>query len=128
MQKNKRAGGFFFSKTINVQTQIRLCREEFFLKINKRACMSIWHSRVCRLQLRLADFSQLICGVEGKHFCNTMCGTIRQPITCILTGSPRNLSENYPKDIWDKCDLCCFDQTTCDSIKHQFVFIKSHVS
>ena len=28
---------FFFSKTINVQTKIRPCRGDFFLKINKRA-------------------------------------------------------------------------------------------
>ena len=34
---NRRAGGNFFSKSINVQTKIRPCRGEFFLKINKRA-------------------------------------------------------------------------------------------
>ena len=39
-------GGIFFSKSINVQTQIRLCRGEFFLEINKRACTSIQHTRV----------------------------------------------------------------------------------
>ena len=32
MQENKRAGGFFFSKTINVQGKIRLCRGDFFSK------------------------------------------------------------------------------------------------
>ena len=32
---NRRAGGIFFSKSINVQTEIRPCRGEFFLKINK---------------------------------------------------------------------------------------------
>jgi hypothetical protein len=31
-QENKRAGGFFFSKTINVQTKIRPCRGDFFSK------------------------------------------------------------------------------------------------
>ena len=30
-------GGNFFSKSINVQTKIRPCRGEFFLKINKHA-------------------------------------------------------------------------------------------
>ena len=29
--------GNFLSKTINVQTQIRPCKGDFFLKINKRA-------------------------------------------------------------------------------------------
>ena len=33
----KRAGGKIVSKSINVQTKIRPCRGEFFLKINKRA-------------------------------------------------------------------------------------------
>ena len=58
---NKRAGqieehmldlnmqGDFFSKTINVQTEIRPCRGEFFLKINERACTSIRHTRVGEL-------------------------------------------------------------------------------
>ena len=49
-QTNKRAGpipthvqdgmnvqGFFFTKLINVQTKIRPCRGDYFLKINKRA-------------------------------------------------------------------------------------------
>ena len=35
--QNKRADGKTVSKSINVQTKIRLCRGEFFLKINKRA-------------------------------------------------------------------------------------------
>ena len=35
--QNRRAGGTFFSKSINVQTEIRPCRGDFFLKINKRA-------------------------------------------------------------------------------------------
>ena len=35
--QNRRAGGIFFSKSINVQTEIRLCRGDFFLKINKLA-------------------------------------------------------------------------------------------
>ena len=39
-------GGIFFSKSINVQTKIRPCRGEFFLKINKRACTSIRYIRV----------------------------------------------------------------------------------
>ena len=43
---NKRAGGNFFLKSINVQTQIRPCRGEFCLKINKRACTSIRYTRV----------------------------------------------------------------------------------
>ena len=34
---NKRAGGKILKKTLNVQTQIRPCRGEFFLKIDKRA-------------------------------------------------------------------------------------------
>ena len=34
---NKRAGGKILKKTLNVQTQIRPCRGDFFLKINKRA-------------------------------------------------------------------------------------------
>ena len=41
------AGGiFFFSKSINVQTQIRPCRRELLFKINKRACASIRYTRV----------------------------------------------------------------------------------
>ena len=44
---NKCAGGNFFSKPINMQTKIRLCRGKFFIKINKRACTSIRYSRVC---------------------------------------------------------------------------------
>ena len=43
---NKRAGGIFFSKSINVQTKIKPCRGEFFLKINNRACTSIRYTRV----------------------------------------------------------------------------------
>ena len=35
--RNKRAGGKILKKTLNVQTKIRPCRGEFFLKINKRA-------------------------------------------------------------------------------------------
>ena len=35
--QNKRAGGKIVSKSINVQTKMRPCRGEFFLKINKRA-------------------------------------------------------------------------------------------
>ena len=34
---NKRAGGKILKKTLNVQIQIRPCRGDFFLKINKRA-------------------------------------------------------------------------------------------
>ena len=45
---NRRAGGNFFSKSINVRTQIRPCRGDFLLKINKRACTSIRHTRVPR--------------------------------------------------------------------------------
>ena len=43
---NRRAGGNFFSKSINVQTKIRPCRREFFLKVNKRACTFIRYTRV----------------------------------------------------------------------------------
>ena len=43
---NKCAGGNFFSKSINVQTKIRPCRGDFFLKINKRASTSIRYTRV----------------------------------------------------------------------------------
>ena len=43
---NKRAGGNFSSKSIIVQTKIRQCRVDFFLKINKRACTSIRYTRV----------------------------------------------------------------------------------
>ena len=46
---NRRAGGIFFSKSINVQTEIRPCRGDFFLKINKRACTSIRYTRVVGL-------------------------------------------------------------------------------
>ena len=35
--RNKRAGGKIVSKSRNVQTKIRPCRGEFFLKINKCA-------------------------------------------------------------------------------------------
>ena len=35
--RNKRAGGKILKKTLNVQTQIRPCRGDFFLKINKCA-------------------------------------------------------------------------------------------
>ena len=38
--------GNFLSKTINVQTQIRPCKGDFFLKINKRACTFIRHTWV----------------------------------------------------------------------------------
>ena len=34
---NKGAGGKIHKKTLNVQTQIRPCSGDFFLKINKRA-------------------------------------------------------------------------------------------
>ena len=43
---NKSAGGNFFSKSINVQTKIRPCRVDFFLKINKCVCTSIRYTRV----------------------------------------------------------------------------------
>ena len=35
--QNKRAGGKILKKTLNVQTQVRPCRGDFFVKINKRA-------------------------------------------------------------------------------------------
>ena len=35
--QNRHAGGNFFSKSVNVQTKIRPCRGDFFLKINKLA-------------------------------------------------------------------------------------------
>ena len=35
--QNKHAGGKILKKTLNVQTQIRPCRGDFFFKINKRA-------------------------------------------------------------------------------------------
>ena len=35
--QNKRAGGKILKKTLNLQTQIRPCRGDFFLEINKRA-------------------------------------------------------------------------------------------
>ena len=35
--QNKRAGGKILKKILNVQTQIRPCKGDFFLKINKRA-------------------------------------------------------------------------------------------
>jgi hypothetical protein len=48
-----------------VQTQIRPCSGDFFLKINKRACTSIQHTRVLDLQelsnsitLALVDHNQ----------------------------------------------------------------------
>ena len=46
---NKCAGENFFPKSINVQTKIRPCRGDFFLKINKRACMSIRYTRVLHI-------------------------------------------------------------------------------
>ena len=46
-------GGNFFTKAINVQSKIRLCRRIFFLKITKRACTSIQHSRVVKKGMRL---------------------------------------------------------------------------
>ena len=39
-------GGNSFSKSINVQTKIRLSRGKFLLKMNKRACTSIRYTRV----------------------------------------------------------------------------------
>ena len=45
-QNLKCAGGNIFIELINVQTQIRPCWWEFFLEINKRACTSIWYTRV----------------------------------------------------------------------------------
>ena len=48
---NKHAGGNFFSKSINVQTKIRPCRGDFFLKINKHACTSIQYTRVLKVSL-----------------------------------------------------------------------------
>ena len=53
---NKRAGGNFFSKSINMQTQIRPCRGDFFLKINKRACTSIRYTRVLQTFHFYLDF------------------------------------------------------------------------
>jgi hypothetical protein len=35
--QSKRAGGKILKKTLNVQTKIRPCRGDFFLKINKHA-------------------------------------------------------------------------------------------
>ena len=37
----------FLKKIINVQYQIRACRMEKILEINKRACMAIRQLRVC---------------------------------------------------------------------------------
>ena len=51
---NRRAGGNFFSKSINVQTKIRPCRGDFFPKINKRACTSIRYTRVLTLNFTLS--------------------------------------------------------------------------
>ena len=62
--QNRRAGGKFFSKSINVQTQIRPYRGDFFLKINKRACTSIRHTRVLTLKEKFSlrkDFRPLDC-------------------------------------------------------------------
>ena len=40
--QNKRAGGNFFSKSINVQTKIRPCRGIFCLKINQSTLGLFW--------------------------------------------------------------------------------------
>ena len=60
--RNKRAGGIFFSKSINVQTKIRPCRVDFFLKINKRACTSIRYTRV------LLNNTSYCYGLYRSHF------------------------------------------------------------
>ena len=62
---NRRAGGNFFSKSINVQTKIRPCRGDFFLKINKRACTSIRYTRVLSL-LFLGMFINEIALTQNK--------------------------------------------------------------
>ena len=53
---NIRAGGNFFSKWINMLTKIRPCRGEFFLKINKCACMSIWYTKSTYQAERLGQY------------------------------------------------------------------------
>ena len=61
---NRRAGENFFSKSINVQTKIRPCRGEFFLKINKRAITSIQHNRV--IDLENPQLGIVKSGVNGR--------------------------------------------------------------
>ena len=61
--------GNFFSKSINVQTKIRPCRGEFFLKINKRACTSIRYTRVLVYFLTFVlfcKFNQKKCRLFGS--------------------------------------------------------------
>ena len=66
--RNKCACG----KTLNLQTKIRPCRGEFFLKIDKRACTSIWYTRVddvTRIKLALRNQGQLaqfVCYLDFK--------------------------------------------------------------
>ena len=57
-------GGFFSKKTINMQTQIRPCRGEFFLKIDKRACTFIRHTRGLGIYSFVIGFNTKI----GKSF------------------------------------------------------------
>ena len=57
--QNRRAGGKFFSKSINLQTQIRPYRGDFFLKINKCACTSIRYTKVAVFALAHSKINQI---------------------------------------------------------------------
>ena len=68
-------GGNFFSKSINVQTKIRLCRGEFFLKINKRAHTSIWYTRVHAIKKcfsMLGHFQEMTSNPLSKSYLGTL--------------------------------------------------------
>ena len=69
---NKRAERKFFSKWIIVQTQIRPCRVDFFLKINKRACTTIRYTRVCWfLGKNLSNFVPLLWKLHNPYCHNS---------------------------------------------------------
>ena len=60
-RKNFSCLNFSLSKQINAQSLIRTHRYDFFLKINKRTCLSIRNSKVCdeTLKLILIDAAKL---------------------------------------------------------------------
>ena len=57
--QKRRAGGIFFSKSINVQAKIRPCRVDLFHKINKHACTSIRYTRVIQLHMCVFDIEKI---------------------------------------------------------------------
>ena len=71
--------GNFFSKSINVQTKIRPCKGEFFLKIVKHACTSIRYTRV-HSDFGLLSLLELVWMIEyySKHLLSANHKTIRR--------------------------------------------------